>query len=164
MIRIAAATLSFIAATSAYADDAPKLDYRALVADYYAQYQQPGFTIDDLLAFYAPDVDFRDPTFDITIRGAQEFRNLYSALGTDQTGYKNIKWTLDDIVVDGERVVIAGRWSGAYQDCPFDIEFMTLWRMKEGRIAYQRDFFAAGAFDEQVVWKDGKANCAAAAK
>jgi len=136
-------------------------DYEKTVADYYARFQQPGFTIDDLLSFYSPEVDFRDPTFDITIKGEKDFRELYSELGTDQTGYKNIEWTLSDIVVDGERVVIAGRWSGDYQGCPFDIEFMTLWRMEDGLIAFQRDFFASAAFDEQVKWAGGKANCAA---
>jgi len=155
------AALVFVGALAGPARAEARRDtYLEIVRGFYAKFQQPGFLIDDLLAYYTDDIDFRDPTFDITINGAAEFRGLYGDLGTDRTGYRDIVWTLADILVDGDSVLISGRWSGRYQDCPFDVEFMTLWRMRGRLIGYQRDFFASDAFDRQVGWADGKANCA----
>lgn len=127
-------------------------DAEALVDRYYSQYQQPGFLIDDLLEFYTPDVAFIDPTYEIRLNGRSDFRQFYSELGTDKTNYRDIAWKIEDVLVDGDAVAIYGRWSGTFHHCPFDVAFTTFWRLDEGLIAEQRDYFAASAFDRQVGW------------
>lgn len=146
-----------IQAPSTRADEAPAP--RDLVARYYAQFQKPGFLVDELLEFYADDVRFTDPTFEIVAKGKSEVRRLYADLGTERTAYKNIRWQISDVVADGSRVVIRGQWSGTFHGCKFSIDFMTLWRLEDGKIAEQNDFFAASAFDRQVGWNGETATC-----
>ena len=130
-----------------------------LVAEYYAQFQKPGFLVDDLMEFYADDVVFTDPTFGIVANGKSEVRKLYAQLGTEATAYRNIVWTISDVISQGEAIVIRGRWSGRFHECAFDVDFMTLWKLDGGKIVEQNDFFAAGAFDRQVGWNGTTATC-----
>lgn len=138
---------------------APVLDADELVARYYGQFQKPGFLVDELMAFYHDDVVFTDPTFEITAQGKEEVRKLYAALGTERTSYQEIHWQIQHVVERGGLVVIRGTWSGRFFGCPFDIDFMTLWRLESGKIVEQNDFFAAGTFDRQVGWDGSSANC-----
>lgn len=131
----------------------------ALVGEYYSRFQKPGFHVDDLMAYYHPDIVFTDPTFDIHAEGKVEVRKLYAELGTDRTAYKDINWTLARVIAEGDDVVIRGRWSGRFHGCAFDIDFMTLWRLKDGLIIEQNDFFAASTFDRQVGWNGHTADC-----
>lgn len=135
-------------------------DHRRLVAHYYSLFQQPGFRVDDLLEFYADDIEFSDPTFEIEARGKEAFRKLYADIGTERTSYSDIEWELKTVLVEGDDVGIYGRWSGKFHDCPFKIEFVTLWHMRANRIARQTDFFAADTFDRQVGWDGKKTACA----
>ena len=132
----------------------PEPDYGPVVERYYAQFQKPGFDVDALMKFYADDVAFSDPTFEIVANGKAEVRKLYADIGTDETSYRNIVWTLKTVVSDDDTVVISGVWSGDFAQCPFSVEFMTFWRMAGGLIAEQKDFFAASAFDRQVRWDE----------
>lgn len=134
----------------------------ALVERYYANFQKPGFLIDDLMEFYANDVAFVDPTYEIVMNGEADFRRTYAELGTPQTSYQNIEWDIAEVVTSGDKVVIYGTWSGTFHDCPFEVDFTTYWRLEDGLIAQQRDFFAAGTFDRQVGWdpETASATCA----
>ena len=136
-------------------------DKRQLVRQYYSQFQKPGFEVDELAKFYADDVAFIDPTFEIEAKGRDEVLALYAEIGTDRTSYEDIDWDLRDIIVDGDNVVISGRWSGKFFECPFDVDFATLWKLQDDLIVVQRDFFAASRFDEQVRWnpESGRAEC-----
>lgn len=138
-------------------------DARELVQAYYSRFQKPGFFVDDLMDFYADDVRFTDPTFEIVAQGKAEVRKLYAELGTERTAYQRIQWDISAVIAEDERVVVRGKWSGSFQECPFDIEFMTLWTLRDGVIAEQNDFFAASAFDRQVGWnaETGTAECRA---
>lgn len=129
-----------------------KADHRQMAERYYSRFQQPDFDVDELMEFYDDDVRFSDPTFEITARGDSEVRKLYADIGTDRTSYTNITWTLDRIVVESDDVVIHGRWAGEFSGCTFDVPFVTLWRLRNGLIAEQTDFFAAAIFDRQVNW------------
>ena len=153
-IILAAALVGFCSPASAG-------DRHDLVARYYGQFQKPGFEVDALMAFYADDVKFTDPTFEIVANGREEVRKLYADIGTGRTQYRNIVWTINDVVSDGDRVVISGNWAGEFWACPFSVDFMTFWRLEDGLIAEQRDFFAASAFDRQVAWDPaaGRATC-----
>lgn len=131
------------------------------VRDYYSRFQKPGFLVDELMEFYADDVLFTDPTFEIVARGKSEVRKLYAELGTDRTAYKDIHWDIQSVIIQDDNVVIRGRWSGRFFDCSFDIDFMTLWRIENNKIAEQNDFFAAGTFDRQVGWNGETATCEA---
>ncbi len=126
-----------------------------LVEKYYSQFQKPGFLVDELINYYADDVVFTDPTFEISAEGKNEVRKLYSEFGTNRTAYRNIQWDIKNVVSQNDSIVIRGMWSGRFQDCDFDIDFMTLLRLVDGKIAEQDDFFAAGTFERQVGW-DGK--------
>ncbi len=130
-----------------------------IVEEYYSHFQKPGFLVDDLMQFYADDVVFTDPTFEVVAEGKSDVRKLYADLGTSQTAYENIQWTITDVVSAGDIIVIRGRWSGRFHDCEFEIDFMTLWRMADGKIAEQNDFFAASSFDRQVGWNGQTATC-----
>lgn len=154
-ILAAAAGCVAISATSAVAD------HRDLVDRYYAHFQQPGFTVDRLMAFYAEEVAFSDPTFGIRVSGRDGVRTLYADIGTERTNYRNIVWNIDRVLIDGRDVAINGRWSGVFHHCPFDVEFTTLWRLADGLIVEQKDFFAASAFDRQVNWNSetGRPEC-----
>ena len=131
----------------------------AMVDAYYSQFQQPGYFVDDLMTFYADDVLFTDPTFEIVARGKEAVRRLYSDLGTSETAYEDIRWTITGVIAADDSIVIRGAWSGRFHGCDFDIDFMTLWRLRDGKIAEQNDFFAASAFDQQVGWDGKTANC-----
>lgn len=131
-----------------------------IVESYYSKFQKPGFLVDDLMSYYAEDVVFTDPTFEIVAEGKKEVRKLYADLGTDRTAYKNIRWEITDVITQDDAIVIRGRWSGQFQNCDFDIDFMTLWRLKDGKITEQNDFFAASSFDRQVGWNGSSASCA----
>jgi ketosteroid isomerase-like protein len=130
-----------------------------LVKDYFAQFQKPGFLVDQLMEFYADEIIFVDPTFEIAARGKEEVRKLYAELGTERTAYKNIVWTIKSVIAQDDNIVVRGNWSGQFHQCSFSIEFMTLWRMKAGKIAEQNDFFAASTFDRQVGWNGSTATC-----
>lgn len=130
-----------------------------LVHDYYSQFQKPGFFVDDLMHFYTEDIVFTDPTFEISVNGKSEVRKLYADLGTERTAYKNIQWAISSVISEDDRIVIRGKWSGRFHDCEFDIDFMTLWRIEDGKIAEQNDFFAASTFDRQVGWNGSVAAC-----
>ena len=142
----------------ASADANPK----KLVEDYYARFQQPGYFVTELMQRYTEDVRFIDPTFEIDVSGREEVAKLYADLGTGKTAYTNVAWIIRQIVAENDHVTIRGNWSGQFQDCPFDIEFMTLWKLRNGLIAEQTDFFAASTFDRQVGWQDGKTSCGSA--
>ena len=88
-------------------------------------------------------------------------RKPYADSGTGRPQYRNIVWTINDVLSDGDRVVISGNWAGEFWACPFSVDFMTFWRLEDGLIAEQRDFFAASAFDRQVAWDPaaGRATC-----
>jgi len=131
----------------------------ALVSEFYSRFQKPGFHVDDLMVYYHPDIVFLDPTFEIRAEGKSEVRSLYAELGTERTAYKDIRWTIDSVISEGDHIVIRGRWSGRFHACDFDVEFMTLWRLKDGKIVEQNDFFAASAFDRQVGWDGETATC-----
>jgi ketosteroid isomerase-like protein len=111
------------------------------------------------MQFYTDDVVFTDPTFEIIAEGKSAVRNLYADLGTSRTAYKNIQWTIKDVVSEDDIIVIRGQWSGRFHDCEFEIDFMTLWRLADGKIAEQNDFFAASSFDRQVCWNGIAATC-----
>lgn len=132
-----------------------------LVKQYYSKFQKPNFLVDDLMRFYADDIRFVDPTFEIVANGKDAVRKLYIDLGTEKTNYRNIEWDIKDIIVQADSVVIRGNWSGVFHDCDFDVEFVTLWKLRKGLIAEQTDFFAASAFDRQVGWNPstGKTTC-----
>jgi ketosteroid isomerase-like protein len=133
-----------------------------LVKQYYSKFQKPNFLVDDLMKFYTDDIKFVDPTFEIVANGKDAVRNLYIDLGTEKTSYQNIEWDIRDIIIQIDSVVIQGKWSGVFHDCIFDVEFMTLWKLRKGLIAEQTDFFAASTFDRQVGWdpSTGKTTCA----
>ncbi|GAB4526513.1 MAG: hypothetical protein Tsb0010_09840 [Parvularculaceae bacterium] len=160
---LAAAAIAGFVSTSANSAGANSAgpEYRDLVDRYYSQFQQPGFTVDRLLAFYAEDVEFSDPTFEIRVSGRDGVRSLYVDIGTERTNYRDIVWNIDRVLIDGNDVAINGRWSGVFYQCPFDVEFVTLWRLEGGLIAEQRDFFAASTFDRQVNWNKvaGRPDC-----
>ena len=130
-----------------------------LVEEYYSQFQKPGFLVDELMKFYSDDVLFTDPTFEIIAVGKSEVRKLYADLGTDRTAYKNIEWKIRTVISQGESIVIRGIWSGQFQECDFEVDFMTFWRLVDEKIAEQNDFFAAGSFDRQVGWNGTTATC-----
>jgi ketosteroid isomerase-like protein len=130
-----------------------------LVAEYYSQFQKPGFLVDQLMEFYGDGVLFIDPTFEIVAEGKSEVRKLYAQLGTEGTAYRNIVWTISDIISQGETIVIRGKWSGRFHECDFDVDFMTLWKLADDKIVEQHDFFAAGTFDRQVGWNGTAATC-----
>lgn len=130
-----------------------------MVDEYYSQFQKPGFHVDALLQYYADDVLFTDPTFEIVAEGKSEVRKLYADLGTERTAYKNIRWTIEDVVAQNDIIVIRGKWSGRFHDCDFEVDFITLWRLLDGKIAEQDDFFAASTFDRQVGWNGTTATC-----
>ncbi len=109
--------------------------------------------------FYTDDVLFTDPTFGIVAKGKGDFRKLHASLGTDQTAYRGIRWNIKNIIFQNDSVVIRGEWSGRFQDCDFEIDFITLWHMRDGKIAGQDDYFAASSFDRQVGWNGTTANC-----
>lgn len=134
---------------------------KVMVDEYYGQFQQPGFDVDALMAYYHDDVSFSDPTFDIVASGKDEVRKLYADIGTDRTQYRNIVWTLNTVMAEGDNVLISGVWSGEFWQCPFSVEFATLWRLEDGLIREQKDFFAASEFDRQVSWdpEKGRAAC-----
>ncbi|WFL76244.1 nuclear transport factor 2 family protein [Altererythrobacter arenosus] len=133
-----------------------------LVDRYYAKFQQPGFLIDDLMKFYSPDIAFVDPTYEIVMNGESEFRETYAELGTAQSNYRNIKWDIAEVVTSGDKVVIYGNWSGTFHHCPFEVAFTTYWKLENGLIVEQRDFFAAPAFDRQVGWDPATASATCA--
>jgi len=137
----------------------PTSDAEELVEQYYSRFQKPGFLVDDLMQYYADDVLFTDPTFEIVASGKAEVRKLYADLGTERTAYKNIRWDIQQVISQDDAIVIRGNWSGRFHECDFDIEFMTLWRLSDGKIAVQNDFFAASAFDRQVGWNGETATC-----
>jgi ketosteroid isomerase-like protein len=133
----------------------------ALVEDYYSQFQKPGFLVDDLMPYYAGNVRFTDPTFEIVAQGKDEVRRLYADLGTSGTAYTDVQWDIRAVVSQDDFIVIRGKWAGYFHHCSFDIDFVTLWRMREGKIAEQHDFFAASTFDRQVGWDGTTATCQA---
>lgn len=153
---LAVATLCAVAVSPATAED-----HRELVNRYYSQFQQPGYDVDALMAFYDDEVLFTDPTFGITANGKDEVRALYADIGTDRTQYRDIVWVLNTVISDDDHVVISGLWSGSFWECPFSVEFITLWTISDGLIVRQKDFFAADAFDQQVAWDPavGRAIC-----
>ena len=128
-----------------------------MVSDYYGTFASAQFEVDRLMDFYQPDVDFADPTFDIAVRGVDEVRKLYAVAGTGESNYRDLRWKIDTIVASGDNVAIHGLWSGRYQGKPFEVPFVTLWGLRDGRIAIQRDFFAAGLWDRQVDYRPAKA-------
>lgn len=130
-----------------------------IVEDYYSQFQKPGYFVDELMKYYKDDVLFTDPTFEIVATGKGEVRKLYADLGTDRTAYKNIHWKVKDVISQGESIVIRGIWSGQFYECDFEVDFMTLWRLEDEKIAEQNDFFAASSFDRQVGWNGTTATC-----
>lgn len=140
------------------ADDRP-FNAEDFVAKYYAEFQQPNYLVDDLMAFYRDDVVFSDPTFEILAQGKAEVRKLYAEIGTENTAYTDISWEIADIVSQDDTIVVRGKWSGRFFDCEFDVDFMTLWKLEEGKIAQQHDFFAAVTFDRQVGWNGTTATC-----
>ena len=111
---------------------------------------------------YTDDIAFTDPTFEIAAKGKEELRKLYADLGTDKTSYAEVVWRIETTVIQADRIVIRGNWSGRLQGCAFDVEFVTLWKLRDGLIAEQTDFFAAGTFDRQGGWdgEGGAATCA----
>ena len=129
------------------------------VAEYYAEFQKPGFLVDDLMVFYHDDVLFKDPTFEIVAEGKAEVRKLYADIGTGNTAYRNISWNILDVVSRDNTIVVRGRWSGRFHHCNFDVDFMTFWRLDGREIAEQYDFFAAATFDRQVGWDGTTATC-----
>lgn len=133
------------------AAEAPSAE--SMVRDYYATFSESPFDVDRLMVFYAENVVFVDPTFDISVTGVDEVRALYAAIGTDDSRYRDIRWQIERVIADADDVAIHGRWSGRFDGKAFDIEFVTLWRLAEGRIVEQRDFFDAPTFDEQVGWQ-----------
>ena len=149
LVAFLSLTVSMLINTSsAMAHEAEMIVHR-----FYAQFQQPGYTIDDLLEFYADDVVFTDPTFQIAFECKDGFRQFYNDIGTDQTNYSNIRWDIDRVIEDGPDIAIVGRWSGQFYDCPFvDVNFVTIWRLEEGLISEHHDYFSAASFDQQVGW------------
>ncbi|MEQ8314904.1 MAG: nuclear transport factor 2 family protein [Gammaproteobacteria bacterium] len=133
----------------------------AFVDRYYANFQRPGFYVDDLMNFYSDEAVFTDPTFGIAVKGKPQIRELYADLGTEDTAYRDIDWDLRQVIAERDKVVIRGVWSGSFQGCAFSVDFMTLWLLEDQLIKEQNDFFAADAFDEQVQWdpSTGTANC-----
>ena len=144
-------TLPAMADTASFAEK--------LVENYYSQFQKPGFFVDDLMRFYSDDIVFTDPTFEIVAKGKAEVRKLYADLGTDKTAYRNIQWDISNVISQNDRIVIRGKWSGRFHHCEFDIDFVTLWKITDRKIAEQNDFFAASAFDRQVGWNGTTATC-----
>lgn len=150
-------TAALFCATTAWTVE--NFSAEVLVEEYYSQLQKPGFSVDELMKYYADDVIFTDPTFEIVAVGLAEVRKLYADLGTSRTAYKNIRWTIQNVVSQDDFVVIRGNWSGQFHKCDFDVEFMTLWRLTDGKISVQNDFFAASTFDKQVGWNGETATC-----
>lgn len=134
------------------------------VDSYYSRFQKPGFLVGDLMEFYDEDVLFSDPTFEIVAEGKDEVALLYADLGTDRTAYENIEWDITRVIAQGDLIVIRGVWSGRFAGCDFETDFMTLWRLRDGKIVEQNDFFAAAAFDRQVGWDGERATCPATEK
>lgn len=162
MKRITLLPVFFVAVLGASPTGADEVGAaKTLVREYYSQFQKPGFFVEDLMAYYADDVRFTDPTFEIVANGKDEVRKLYADLGTDRTAYKNINWQIASVTAQDDLIVIRGRWSGRFHHCDFDIDFMTLWRVEDGKIIEQNDFFAASAFDRQVGWNGETATCSA---
>ncbi len=128
----------------------------AWVRSYYENFQAPAFDLERHMAYYAPDVHFVDPTFDIDVSGSDEVRALYASIGTAESSYSDIRWNLDRVLISGTNdVTIHGSWSGVFQGSSFDIQFVTLWRLRDDEIIEQKDFFDAPTFDEQVGWTGG---------
>lgn len=121
-----------------------------LVADFYGEFESDAFDVDRLMRHYDPDVVFVDPTFDIEVNGVAAVRELYAVAGTAESRYRGTAWEIERVIASGADVAIHGTWSGRFDDKPFSVEFVTLWKLSDGKIVEQRDFFDAIGFDEQV--------------
>ncbi|WP_222982440.1 nuclear transport factor 2 family protein [Flagellimonas meishanensis] len=121
-----------------------------MVARYYGIFSQRPFSIDDLMSFYHPQVEFADPTFEIEVHGTEEVSKLYAQTGSSKSNYSNIGWNILKVITSDNNIVIHGTWSGNYLGKPFKVPFITLWEMENDLIVVQKDFFAASMWDRQV--------------
>lgn len=130
--------------------DSANADLRAFVDAYYDVYLRDGVTVEQMLQYYAEDVEFVDPTFQIEVHGHEGLRQLYGTIGTPEFNYRELEWQLDAVLSEGNQVAINGTWKGMWHNCPFEIPFVTILDIEDGLIARQQDFFAASMFDNQV--------------
>jgi ketosteroid isomerase-like protein len=134
-------------------DSAELVFARDLVNRFYGTFARLPFDVDSLMDNYDPQVEFVDPTFDIEVSGIAEVRNLYAGAGEGASRYREIRWDIQTVVASGSDIAVRGVWSGTFDGKPFTVDFVTLWRLRDGKIVSQQDFFDAIGFDQQVDWR-----------
>ncbi len=156
LARTALVLMFFLASCSPSQDPESRLaeaPTEEWVRSYYDTFAPDAFDVDRLMTFYSAEVRFTDPTFDIEVFGRDEVRKLYANTGTAVSQYSETHWDIDRVIIGGlNDVAIHGVWAGNFQGKPFEVQFVTLWRLEAGLIVEQIDFFDAATFDEQVGW------------
>lgn len=106
-----------------------------------------------LLPFYAENVVIEDPTFDWKGEGAQAiFKNF------DKNNELNYySWRIDQQVLQGNVLVVEGLLQAKYGDVPYEMRFVNIFHVQQGKIIRQYDYFDnKDWYKAKAEWEQGK--------
>ncbi len=136
------------------ADGATEADGAALLRRFRTIYATEPFDLDGMAALYATDCRFVDPTSRLDLAGREAVRAMLADARVGRPdGFRDVRWSADETLVDGRRFAHLGRWSGRWRDATFEVDYATVWTIApDGTIAEHLDFIDMGAWARQVGW------------
>ena len=117
-----------------------------VIDDYYDAYAKEDRA--RMLAFYADEALFEDPTANLRAVGKAELTKLYDSIGWDD--YADLSWNFEGRIFATDRVALEGTVSGLYRSKPFRMRIATIFIFKKGKIVHHLDLVDYIAFREQM--------------